>query len=147
MRQLKRQLGISGHPNYSGNDGTITRFGWKAQNKSLGVFSGEAYNVEMGVTNENLPGRAGGRSGVVPVQLPRQRTTPITTLLVGDQIPSDVVGFSDFMRFLAPPTPSTQGIRQTFARRVDPKRRAENVYAGPLRHAPQDDPWTHQLSS
>ena len=32
---LKRSLGISGHPNYSGNDGTITRFGWKAQNKSL----------------------------------------------------------------------------------------------------------------
>jgi CxxC motif-containing protein (DUF1111 family) len=45
---LKRRLGISGHPNVSGNDGTITRFGWKAQNKSLVMFSGEAYNVEMG---------------------------------------------------------------------------------------------------
>jgi CxxC motif-containing protein (DUF1111 family) len=32
---LKQSLGISGHPNVSGNDGTITRFGWKAQNKSL----------------------------------------------------------------------------------------------------------------
>src|SRR5580698_8430135 len=52
---LKQQLGISGHPNYSGNDGSITRFGWKAQNKSLEIFSGEAYNVEMGVTNENFP--------------------------------------------------------------------------------------------
>jgi hypothetical protein len=28
-------LGITGHFNYTGNDGTITRFGWKAQNKSL----------------------------------------------------------------------------------------------------------------
>ena len=28
------------------------RFGWKAQNKSLLLFSGEAYNVEMGITNE-----------------------------------------------------------------------------------------------
>jgi CxxC motif-containing protein (DUF1111 family) len=44
---LKQVLGISGHPNISGNDGTITRFGWKAQNKSLEMFAGEAYNVEM----------------------------------------------------------------------------------------------------
>ena len=36
----------------NGNDGTIARFGWKAQNKSLLMFSGEAYNVEMGITNE-----------------------------------------------------------------------------------------------
>jgi len=48
-------LGISGHPNRSGNDGTITRFGWKAQNKSITIFAGEAYNVEMGITNEAFP--------------------------------------------------------------------------------------------
>ena len=48
-------LGISGHPNRSGNDGTITRFGWKAQNKSLTMFAAEAYNVEMGITNELFP--------------------------------------------------------------------------------------------
>ncbi len=48
-------LGITGHPNRSGNDGTITRFGWKAQNKSITMFAGEAYNVEMGVTNELFP--------------------------------------------------------------------------------------------
>src|SRR5882762_3432204 len=55
----KRQAGVWGHPNAhlggttnrSGNDGTITRFGWKAQNKSLLLFSGEAYNVEMGISN------------------------------------------------------------------------------------------------
>ena len=45
-------LHITGQFNYTGNDGTITRFGWKAQNKSLMIFAGEAYNVEMGVTNE-----------------------------------------------------------------------------------------------
>jgi CxxC motif-containing protein (DUF1111 family) len=44
-------LGIGGVFNTNGNDGTITRFGWKAQNKSLLMFAGEAYNVEMGVTN------------------------------------------------------------------------------------------------
>lgn len=48
-------LGITGHPNRSGNDGTITRFGWKAQNKSLAIFAGEAYNVEMGVSNDVFP--------------------------------------------------------------------------------------------
>ncbi len=48
-------LGITGHPNRSGNDGTISRFGWKAQNKSITMFAGEAYNVEMGITNELFP--------------------------------------------------------------------------------------------
>src|SRR5713101_1884751 len=53
--QQKRFLGISGRFNRSGNDGTITRFGWKAQNKSLLIFAGEAYNVESGVTNDAFP--------------------------------------------------------------------------------------------
>jgi hypothetical protein len=60
---LKTGLGISGHANahlsgnanLSANDGTITRFGWKAQNKSLLMFASEAYNVEMGVTNQLFP--------------------------------------------------------------------------------------------
>src|SRR5438093_7410468 len=43
---------VSGQTNNNGNDGTIARFGWKAQNKSLLMFAGEAYNVEMGVSNE-----------------------------------------------------------------------------------------------
>ena len=52
---LRGPLGIAGHPNRSGNDGTITRFGWKAQNKSITIFAGEAYNVEVGITNEVFP--------------------------------------------------------------------------------------------
>ena len=52
---LRGPFGITGHPNRSGNDGTITRFGWKAQNKSITIFAGEAYNVEMGITNEAFP--------------------------------------------------------------------------------------------
>lgn len=43
---------ITGQKNANGNDGTIARFGWKAQNKSLLLFAGEAYNVEMGISNE-----------------------------------------------------------------------------------------------
>jgi CxxC motif-containing protein (DUF1111 family) len=44
---IRAELRIIGEPNRSGNDGTITRFGWKAQKK--------AYNVEMGVTNDLFP--------------------------------------------------------------------------------------------
>jgi CxxC motif-containing protein (DUF1111 family) len=52
---IRKKLGIIGVPNRSGNDGTITRFGWKAQNKSIAMFAGEAYNVEMGVTTDLFP--------------------------------------------------------------------------------------------
>src|SRR3979490_2618019 len=41
----------TGMANHNGNDGTIARFGWKAQNKSLLLFSGEAYNGEPACTN------------------------------------------------------------------------------------------------
>src|ERR1700740_775729 len=51
LNNNNNNLGISGAFNRNGNDGTITRFGWKAQNKSLHIFSGEAYNVEMGISN------------------------------------------------------------------------------------------------
>jgi CxxC motif-containing protein (DUF1111 family) len=105
---LKSTLGITGHPNYSGNDGTITRFGWKAQNKSLEIFTGEAYNVEMGVTNELFP----NERGTPPVScLFNQTPEDLTNFTAsGPNIPSDVVAFSAFMRFLAPPVPSAKGI-------------------------------------
>jgi len=51
----KRFLGIGGHPNLVANNGTISRFGWKAQNASINMFAGEAYNVEMGITNDLFP--------------------------------------------------------------------------------------------
>jgi CxxC motif-containing protein (DUF1111 family) len=51
----RKALGIAGRPNRSGNNGTITRFGWKAQNMSITMFAGEAYSVEMGISNELFP--------------------------------------------------------------------------------------------
>jgi CxxC motif-containing protein (DUF1111 family) len=51
----KRLMGISGRPNRVANNGTIARFGWKAQNASINLFAGEAYNVEMGITNDIFP--------------------------------------------------------------------------------------------
>jgi CxxC motif-containing protein (DUF1111 family) len=105
---LKESLGISGHPNISGNDGTITRFGWKAQNKSVEIFAGEAYNVEMGVTNELFP----EERSLPPASCLFNPTPEDTTNFPasGAAVLSDVVAFSNLMRFLAPPTPSTQGI-------------------------------------
>jgi CxxC motif-containing protein (DUF1111 family) len=105
--QLKQALGITGHPNYSGNDGTITRFGWKAQNKSLEIFSGEAYNVEMGVTNELFPNERSAPASCMLNPTPEDSTNFTQS---GVQFPSDIVAFAAFMRFLAPPVPSAAGI-------------------------------------
>jgi CxxC motif-containing protein (DUF1111 family) len=110
----KQSLGISGQVNRDGNDGMITRFGWKAQNKSLEVFAGEAYNVEMGVTNELFENERASPDEALAGGLPlncRVNPTPedATVMNPGQYtaVPSDVVAFAMFMRLLAPPTPST----------------------------------------
>jgi CxxC motif-containing protein (DUF1111 family) len=106
----KKALGISGMVNRNGNDGTITRFGWKAQNKSLQIFAGEAYNVEMGVTNELFQNERGNPGEVLPNKcllnsIPED-TTNFSAISPPTSIPSDTVQFSTFMRFLDQPTPS-----------------------------------------
>jgi CxxC motif-containing protein (DUF1111 family) len=97
----KAALGISGRLTTSGNDGTVTKFGWKAQNKSLMIFSGEAYNVEQGVSNENFTNERSAVPGCVFNPTPED---PPTT----DNGASDVAHFSIFMRLSAPPTPAAQ---------------------------------------
>lgn len=107
----KRSLGISGMVNRNGNDGTITRFGWKAQNKSLTIFSGEAYNVEMGVTNELFQSERPSPGETLPTSCYFNGTPEDSTIFslenVATQIPSDVTQFATFMRFLDQPVPST----------------------------------------
>ena len=103
----KIALGITGFPNRSGNDGTITRFGWKAQNKSLQIFSGEAYNVEVGVTNEMFPNERGGApSSCLYNSTPEDTSNFLPQGSDVTQVPSDIVAFSTFMRFLDQPTPA-----------------------------------------
>ncbi|MGO9650512.1 MAG: di-heme oxidoredictase family protein [Terriglobales bacterium] len=130
---LKLALGISGHPNAilsgnvnrSANDGTITRFGWKAQNKSLLMFAGEAYNVEMGISNQLFPQERDETPGCLFTPTPNDTlnftTTPTTTAQSNPAVISDIEAFANFMRMLAPPTPapatpSTEKGRATFAR-------------------------------
>lgn len=101
---------IAGSVNTSGNDGTITRFGWKAQNKSLEIFAGEAYNVEMGVTNELFPNERDQTPGCSYNGLPEDGTR---FDLTGTEMSSDIVHFAMFMKFLdqpkpGPSSPSTQ---------------------------------------
>ena len=96
---------VTGQSNNNGNDGTIARFGWKAQNKSLLIFSGEAYNVEMGITNELFMTEREEASKCQYAGTPNS---------IGDLNASDptaamssIEKFAVFMRLLAPPAPST----------------------------------------
>jgi CxxC motif-containing protein (DUF1111 family) len=84
--------GITGAFNFNGNDGTIARFGWKAQNKSLLLFSGEAYNVEQGVSNRIFQNERKDVNGCIVNPTPEDQ--------------EDIFAFADFMRFSAPPTPA-----------------------------------------
>jgi CxxC motif-containing protein (DUF1111 family) len=106
---LKAALGIKGKPNITGttnnngNDGTVARFGWKAQNKSLLLFSGEAYNVEQGISNEIFQTE---RDETANCQF---ATTPNDATSSDPAVPdprSDIERFAIFMRLLAPPVPS-----------------------------------------
>ena len=99
-------LGIHGRFNTSGNDGTITRFGWKAQNKSLLMFAAEAYNVEMGVSNEIFPNERSAVSGCTFNSIPEDATNSAAeTGNGGGEANSDITNFAMFMRLSAPPAP------------------------------------------
>ena len=98
---LKANNGIKGHVNTSGNDGTVTRFGWKAQNKSLLIFSGEAYNVEMGVTNENFQNEREENAPCAANGTPESHSG----FNVGSTDVADIVAFMGFMKFLDQPAP------------------------------------------
>src|SRR5208282_835349 len=128
----KSQLGIHGHANahlsgnvnLSANDGTITRFGWKAQNKSLLMFAGEAYNVEMGISNQLFPQERDESPGCLFNATPEDTLnftpTPSSTGNPNTAVISDIEGFANFMRMLAPPapapaTPSSEKGRAIFA--------------------------------
>jgi len=95
---------ISGQPNHNGNDGTIARFGWKSQNKSLLLFAGEAYNVEMGITNELFQTERNESATCQYTGTPNDTTNSDAADTVGTL--SDIEKFAIFMRFLAPPAPS-----------------------------------------
>ncbi len=103
---IKQQLGIRGRENRNGNDGTITRFGWKAQNKSLLLFAGEAYSVEQGVTNELFPNERNETPGCTFNATPEDHTHVDETGAL--ESISDLTALMHFMKFVAPPPTNPQ---------------------------------------
>jgi CxxC motif-containing protein (DUF1111 family) len=99
---------LGGNTNLSANDGTITRFGWKAQNKSLLMFAGEAYNVEMGISNQLFPQERDETPNCQPYDItPNDTDTFITAgSYPATAVLSDIEAFANFMRMLAPPAPA-----------------------------------------
>ncbi len=108
-REQKRELGIAGHPNMVPNNGTISRFGWKAQNASITIFAGEAYNVEMGISNDAFPiGRSEDPTCSTvyePFDVPRTDATLYSNPL---KIMPAWLMFTEFMRFVDAPQPAPQ---------------------------------------
>src|SRR6476660_8704212 len=100
---IRGKPNMTGRPNLSGNDGTMTRFGWKGQNKSLEMFAGEAYNVEQGVTSDLFPQERDEAPACHFNPMPESSTNYEAADPI--EVPSDVVKFAVFMRFLASPTP------------------------------------------
>ena len=101
----KQALGISGHLNTNPNDGRISRYGWKAQNVSLLLFAGEAYNVEEGITNELFQTERDLNSTCQFKAEPNDTTGQVSPIAVGNLL-SDIENFAIYMRYLAAPAPS-----------------------------------------
>jgi CxxC motif-containing protein (DUF1111 family) len=99
---------LGGNTNLSANDGTITRFGWKAQNKSLLMFAGEAYNVEMGISNELFPQERDATAACRTYGTTPEDSSAFapTTTYYSMAVLSDIEAFANFMRMLAPPAPA-----------------------------------------
>src|SRR5205823_1907120 len=82
-------------PDISKNRLAVGRFGWKDQNPTLFQFAGDAYINEMGISNPEFPNESCPQGDC--------------SLLAGNPAPGlnddggDVVAFTDFMSFLAPP--------------------------------------------
>ena len=97
---------ISGQPNKNGNDGTVGRFGHKAQNKSLLIFAGEAYNVEMGITNGAFPTERDETEECMKYAATPNSDVTLDAGTLPSAAISSIDRFTMFMRLLAPPEPS-----------------------------------------
>ena len=100
----KARLGITGRLNRNGNDGTVSRFGWKAQNQSLLLFSAEAYNVEMGITSELFQSERDENPTCQLARVPNDQQL-FDTAAGFPALITAIANFANFQRFLNQPTP------------------------------------------
>ncbi len=91
-QEAARGDGTAGRVHIMSN-GTVGKFGWKAQVPSLFVFAGDAYRNEMGITNPLFPTE----------NCPNGNCTGIDVNALNDGI-DGVQHLADFMTMLAPPT-------------------------------------------
>ena len=104
IRGKPNRVAVSGSANNNGNDGTLARFGWKAQNQTGLLFAGEAYNVEMGITNELFQVERDETPTCQFATVPNStQNFDATNALDGT---TSIQNFANFQRFLAPPRPS-----------------------------------------
>ncbi len=110
---VKQTLGITGHPNFSGNDGSINRFGWKAQIRSAHIFAAQQYNVEMGVTNETFQNETDDSNATCLTNPAPESGTNFTPGIPFISFPGGPERAGEYITFLAGPTPgpSSSSIR------------------------------------
>lgn len=91
----------------------VGRFGWKAQLATLFEFAGDAYTNEMGITTPLVPDEN-------PPQGDWDALTfnPLPNGIPNEPDNEDLVLFSDFMRFLAPPPRAESSPRVRAGERV-----------------------------
>jgi len=111
----KAASGISGRVNRGPNDDRIGRFGWKAQNVSLQIFSAEAFAVEQGRTNMIFPNES--------AEAPECQFTPVPNITrTVDATGNPTIDLTDratlFMKFSQPAVPhaTIPGGAQSIAR-------------------------------
>jgi CxxC motif-containing protein (DUF1111 family) len=105
MASRRALLGVSTVFNHDPVDGSISRFGWKAQHKSLLAFASESLMVEHGVTNGFRPTEAaapGCNFNVQPEDM--QPLTPRTGVTSAASAASSIaVNLAAYMRMTSPP--------------------------------------------
>jgi CxxC motif-containing protein (DUF1111 family) len=97
--------GICGTPQLA-PDTTISRFGWKAQERSALIFSAAAYNTEEGVSTESFPNELDESNPACLINpIPEDHFNYINPS--PHRFPGDPERQALFIRFLVPPAPAT----------------------------------------
>lgn len=99
----ENSTGICGTANLA-PDGTISRFGWKAQERSALIFSAAAYNIEEGVSDEAFPNELDESNSACLINaVPEDRFNFINNQ--PHRFPGDPERQALFIRMLAAPAP------------------------------------------
>jgi len=106
---LKNSLGIIGMASMNGDDGSVNRFGWKAQWRAILPVIGAEEQVEEGITNEMFPTEVDQTANCNVNPVPEDPTnysfygSSMTPWLFLADAERDAI----FVRFLATPIPAT----------------------------------------